>query len=43
MRAAEELRALGGRVTLDLLPALSHEIDARVASLVLAYSQPAGG
>ncbi|HEY1229706.1 MAG TPA: hypothetical protein VGF26_20545, partial [Ramlibacter sp.] len=41
--AARALTALGGAVTLDLLPGLGHGIDARVARLVLGYvGEPAG-
>ena len=35
--AARALQALGGDVTLDLLPGLGHGIDARALRLVIQY------
>ena len=42
VEADQQLRALGGRVTLDLVPGLGHGIDARALRHVLDHLQQSG-
>lgn len=43
LEAGQALRALGARVTVDLVPGLGHAIDARMANLIVARLGPPPG